>query len=47
DELVFEVPVAELEQVRELIRVEMETAVDLDVPLKVDIGTGRNWAEAH
>ncbi|MDX2479679.1 MAG: DNA polymerase I [Desulfuromusa sp.] len=47
DELVFEVPEEELEHVRELIRVEMETAVSLDVPLKVDIGTGRNWAEAH
>ncbi len=47
DELVFEVPEAELEQVRELVRVEMETAVSLDLPLKVDIGTGDNWAEAH
>ncbi|NOQ41749.1 MAG: DNA polymerase I [Desulfuromusa sp.] len=47
DELVFEVPENELEQVRELIRIEMETAVILDVPLKVDIGTGKNWAEAH
>ncbi len=47
DELVFEVPDNELDQVRELIRVEMETAVDLDVPLKVDIGIGKNWAEAH
>jgi len=47
DELVFEVPEAELEQVRELVRVEMETAVPLDLPLKVDIGTGDNWAVAH
>jgi len=47
DELVFEVPEDELEQVRELIRIEMEAAVDLDVPLKVDIGIGKNWAEAH
>ncbi len=47
DELVFEVPEAELEQVHELIRVEMEMAVPLDLPLKVDIGTGKNWAEAH
>ena len=47
DELVFEVPEEELEQVRELIRIEMETAVLLDLPLKVDIGTGKNWAEAH
>jgi DNA polymerase-1 len=47
DELVFEVPETELEQVRELVRVEMETAVPLDLPLKVDIGTGDNWAVAH
>lgn len=47
DELVFEVPEEELEQVRELIKVEMETAVPLDLPLKVDIGVGKNWAEAH
>ncbi len=47
DELVFEVPENELDQVRELIRTEMETAVTLDVPLKVDIGVGKNWAEAH
>ena len=47
DELVFEVPEEELETVRELIRIEMETAVELDVPLKVDIGTGANWAVAH
>ncbi len=47
DELVFEVPENELDQVQELIRTEMEAAVALDVPLKVDIGTGKNWAEAH
>lgn len=47
DELVFEVPVDELEKVRKLVRMEMETAVQLDLPLKVDIGTGRSWAEAH
>ena len=47
DELVFEVPPEELEQVRELVRSEMENAVQLDLPLKVDIGVGKNWAEAH
>ncbi len=47
DELVFEVPKAELDQVRELVRIEMETAVPLDLPLKVDIGDGENWAQAH
>ncbi len=47
DELVFEVPQEELEQVRELVRLEMENAVPLDLPLKVDIGVGANWALAH
>lgn len=47
DELVFEVPPQELEVVTELVRTEMENAVPLDLPLKVDIGTGENWAQAH
>lgn len=47
DELVFEAPPEELDQVTAMIRHEMETAVTLDLPLQVDIGTGRNWAEAH
>ncbi len=47
DELVFDVPEAELEQVRTLVREEMEGAMPLDVPLVVDIGVGQNWREAH
>ncbi len=47
DELVFDVPQDELERVRELVRSEMEGAVELNVPLVVDIGFGRNWREAH
>lgn len=47
DELVFEVPDDELERVTDLVRHEMEHAVELDLPLKVEIGHGRNWAEAH
>ncbi|MBF0164124.1 MAG: DNA polymerase I [Magnetococcales bacterium] len=47
DELVLEVPVAELEQVKELTRVAMEQAMSLSVPLRVDMGVGANWAEAH
>jgi DNA polymerase-1 len=47
DELVFDVPAAELERVRTLVTTEMEGAVPLDVPLVVDVGTGRNWREAH
>lgn len=47
DELVFEVPEEELSQVKELTREKMEGAVELKVPLKVDIGGGENWEEAH
>ncbi len=47
DELVFEVPKEELDQVRELVRREMEQAIAMNVPVKVDIGVGRNWLEAH
>jgi len=47
DELVFEVPKAEVEDVRQLVREEMENVHELDVPLKVDMGVGADWAEAH
>ncbi len=47
DELAFEVPKTELEQARELITQEMEQALKLSVPIKVDIGVGSNWLEAH
>jgi len=43
DELVFEVPNEELEQLVQLIREEMEGAVELVVPLIVDIKSGPNW----
>ena len=47
DELVFEVPQAELEQMRTLVNREMSQAVPLQVPLKVDMQHGRTWSEAH
>ena len=47
DELLFEVPIKEKDKVQSLVREEMENAVKLDVPLKVDIGVGKNWSEAH
>lgn len=47
DELNFNVPLDELERVQTLVRQEMEGAYPLRVPLKVDIGTGQNWLEAH
>ncbi len=47
DELLFESPENEIKSVSDLIRNEMEEALFLSVPLKVDIGYGKNWAEAH
>ncbi len=47
DELVFDVPTAELEAVSAIVREEMEGAVDLSVPLSVEVGSGNNWREAH
>jgi DNA polymerase-1 len=47
DELVFEVPVGELAAVKPLVVEEMEEAIQLAVPIKVDVGAGRNWFEAH
>jgi DNA polymerase-1 len=45
DELLLEVPRAELEPVRELVKNEMENAVELSVPLVADIKTGDSWYE--
>ncbi|RMF58275.1 MAG: DNA polymerase I [Calditrichaeota bacterium] len=47
DELVFEVAASEVKVMEELVREEMENAIQLNVPLKVDIGIGKNWLEAH
>ena len=47
DELLFEVAPGELEEMRKLAVKKMEGAVDLDVPIVVDTGTGANWLEAH
>ncbi len=47
DELVFEAPEEEVEHLSELVRHEMESAIELSVPIKVDIGVGPNWLEAH
>ena len=47
DELVFEVAEADLPRAEGLIRKEMEGVVDLAVPLRVDIGHGRHWVDAH
>jgi len=47
DELVFDVPEGELENVTALVTEEMEGAVDVSVPLLVEVGHGHNWREAH
>ena len=47
DELVFEVPQAELTTATKLIKDEMEGVYPLNIPLKVDINWGKNWGEAH
>jgi DNA polymerase-1 len=47
DELVFDVPQEELASVTALVSEEMEGAVDISVPLLVEVGTGENWREAH
>jgi len=47
DELVFEVPPAEVEALTLMVRKEMADVWPLKVPLVVDIGVGKNWREAH
>ena len=50
DELIFEVPEKELEEAKRLVKNEMEATgkkLGLSVPLKVDLGVGKNWRVAH
>ncbi|SPW31285.1 DNA polymerase I [Edwardsiella tarda] len=47
DELVFEVPEAQVDEVVSHVRTLMEGSLALAVPLKVDIGCGENWDQAH
>lgn len=47
DELLFEVPERELETVKSLVKAEMEGAMELAVPLKVEMGAAKNWLDAH
>jgi DNA polymerase-1 len=46
DELLFEGPAEEMDEAVELVRREMCSAYDLDPPLEVDVGVGRDWLEA-
>jgi DNA polymerase I len=47
DELVFEVPVEELEHTKNLVKSLMEGVATLDVPIKVEMKLGKNWYEAE
>lgn len=47
DELVFDVPKNELEDIKTLVKTEMESAYTLNVPLDVEVGVGNDWLEAH
>lgn len=47
DELLFEIHESEIDDLSRIIKKEMEKAWQLRVPLRVDIGIGKNWAEAH
>ena len=47
DELVFDVHLTELDIVKQIVSSNMENAIQIDVPLKVDIGHGDNWLVAH
>ena len=47
DELNFNVPVNEVEKVREIVVSEMQNVVHLTVPLIADCGVGANWLDAH
>jgi DNA polymerase-1 len=46
DELVFDVPSAELKEMTKLVTHEMQSVLQLRVPLKVDAKSGNNWAES-
>jgi DNA polymerase-1 len=47
DELVLEVQTDAVDEVEAGLRKRMAAAADLRVPLKVDVGRGPNWNEAH
>jgi DNA polymerase-1 len=47
DELLFEAPEQEADALAMLVKAEMENAASLSVPLVVETGKGRTWAQAH
>jgi DNA polymerase-1 len=47
DELVFDVPKSETEIMKKIIEDRMKNAIDMKVPILVEVGEGSNWLEAH
>ncbi len=47
DELLFEIPENELDEMSDIVVSEMENALPLNIPIVVDLGVGKNWFEAH
>ena len=47
DELVFDVPKQELQELLELVKESMEQVLILDVPIKVEVKKGKNWLETE
>jgi DNA polymerase I len=47
DELVFDLRISEKEEVLPLVEEKMRSAIQLPVPIAVELGIGKNWLEAH
>ena len=47
DELIIEAPIDEADRAEKLLKEAMQNAAELSIPLKVDMGKGNNWAQAH
>ena len=47
DELVFDVHLNEVEEVKRIVETGMKNAIPLDVPVEIDMNTGDNWLLAH
>jgi DNA polymerase-1 len=47
DELVFDVPLEEVDVMQTIVRSSMVQAIEMSVPLVVDMSTGNDWLEAH
>jgi DNA polymerase-1 len=47
DELVFECPKDRVEEMGKIVQSEMQSAMELKVPLVASVGYGANWLEAH